>query len=94
MNEAPWGKLSSAESSFADYGDAAIVVFSRSGGEGADLPSGENGTNDSWIKGQEGDGNYLALSAEEKELLQNLKTLKDNGTFKKIIVLINSFQRH
>ena len=90
VNEAPWGKLSSAESSFADYGDAAIVVFSRSGGEGADLPSGENGTNDSWIKGQEGDGNYLALSAEEKELLQNLKTLKDNGTFKKIIVLINS----
>ena len=90
MNEAPWSKLSSAESSFADYGDAAIVVFSRSGGEGADLPSGENGTNDSWIKGQEGDGNYLALSAEEKELLQNLKTLKDNGTFKKIIVLINS----
>ena len=92
VNEAPWGKLSSAESSFADYGDAAIVVFSRSGGEGADLPSGENGTNDSWIKGQEGDGNYLALSAEEKELLQNLKTLKDNGTFKKIIVLINSFK--
>ena len=90
MNEAPWSKLSSAESSFADYGDAAIVVFSRSGGEGADLPSGENGTNDSWIKGQEGDGNYLALSAEEKELLQNLKTLKDNGTFKKVIVLINS----
>ena len=90
VNEAPWSKLSSAESSFADYGDAAIVVFSRSGGEGADLPSGENGTNDSWIKGQEGDGNYLALSAEEKELLQNLKTLKDNGTFKKVIVLINS----
>ena len=90
VNEAPWSKLSGAESSFADYGDAAIVVFSRSGGEGADLPSGENGTNDSWIKGQEGDGNYLALSAEEKELLQNLKTLKDNGTFKKVIVLINS----
>ena len=29
VNEAPWSKLSSAESSFADYGDAAIVVFSR-----------------------------------------------------------------
>ncbi len=94
VNEAPWSALSSAESSFADYGDAAIVVFSRSGGEGADLPSGANGTNDTWIYGQEGDGNYLALSAEEIELLQNLKTLKDNGTFKNIIVLINSFQRH
>ena len=68
VNEAPWSTLSSAESSFAEYGDAAIVVLSRSGGEGADLPSGENGTNDSWISGQEGDGNYLALSAEEIEL--------------------------
>ena len=66
------------------------MVLSRSGGEGADLPSGANGTNDSWISGQEGDGNYLALSAEEIELLQNLKALKDNGTFKNIIVLINS----
>ena len=90
VNEAPWSALSSAESSFAEYGDAAIVVLSRSGGEGADLPSGENGTSDNWISGQEGDGNYLALSAEEVELLQNLKALKDNGTFKKIVVLINS----
>ena len=90
VNEAPWSALSSAESSFAEYGDAAIVVLSRSGGEGADLPSGENGTSDNWISGQEGDGNYLALSAEEIELLQNLKALKDNGTFKNIVVLINS----
>ena len=90
VNEAPWSALSGAESSFAEYGDAAIVVLSRSGGEGADLPSGENGTSDSWISGQEGDGNYLALSAEEIELLQNLKALKDNGTFKSIVVLINS----
>ena len=90
VNEAPWSALSSAESSFAEYGDAAIVVFSRSGGEGADLPSGTNGTNDSWISGSEGSGNYLELSAEEIELLKNLKALKDNGTFKSIVVLINS----
>ena len=89
--EVPWDVYTDeVKDSVAQYGDAAIVTLSRVGGEGADLPSGENGTNDSWIKGQEGDGNYLALSAEEKELLQNLKTLKDNGTFKKIIVLINS----
>ena len=55
VNEAPWSALSSAESSFAEYCDAAIVVLSRSGGEGADLPSGENGTSDNWISGQEGD---------------------------------------
>ncbi len=90
VNEAPWSALASAESSFAEYGDAAIVVLARSGGEGADLPSGENGTNDFWISGTEGSGNYLELSAEEIELLKNLKALKDNGTFKSIIVLINS----
>ena len=38
----------------------------------------------------EGSGNYLELSAEEIELLKNLKALKDNGTFKSIVVLINS----
>lgn len=90
VNEAPWSALSSAEGSFAEYGDAAIVVLARSGGEGADLPSGENGTNDFWVSGTEGNGNYLELSAEEIELLKNLKALKDNGTFKSIIVLINS----
>ena len=40
--------------------------------------------------GSEGSGNYLELSAEEIELLKNLKALKDNGTFKSIVVLINS----
>ncbi|MGN0707884.1 MAG: glycoside hydrolase family 3 N-terminal domain-containing protein [Faecalibacterium sp.] len=90
VNEAPWSALASAQSSFAQYGDAAIVVFSRSGGEGADLPSGANGTSDSWVSGLEGSGNYLELSAEELELLANLKSLKDDGTFKSIIVLINS----
>ena len=90
VNEAPWSKLESAESSFQDYGDAAIVVLSRAGGEGADLPSGTNGTTDSWISSSEGSGNYLELSKEELELLENLKKLKDQGTFKSIIVLVNS----
>ena len=90
VNEAPWSKLESAASSFQDYGDAAIVVLSRAGGEGADLPSGTNGTTDSWISSSEGSGNYLELSKEELELLENLKKLKDQGTFKSIIVLVNS----
>ena len=91
VNEAPWSTVEEgAGDSFADYGDAAIVVFSRSGGEGADLPSGENGTDDDWISGQEGDGNYLALSQEEQDLLAGLKALKDEGTFDRIIVLLNS----
>lgn len=91
VNEAPWSEIEGgASDSFADYGDAAIVVLARSGGEGADLPSGANGTDDDWIAGTEGDGNYLALSQEEKDLLAGLKALKDDGTFKSIIVLLNS----
>ena len=115
VNEAPWSEVESANSSsFAEYGDAAIVVFSRSGGEGADLPDGDTSvslttnTNAGGLQangekeqveesldnvqygvGQEGDGDYLALTQEEKDLLAGLKTLKDNGTFKKIVVLLN-----
>ena len=116
VNEAPWSEVESANSSsFAEYGDAAIVVFSRSGGEGADLPDGDTSvslttnTNAGGLQangekeqveesldnvqygvGQEGDGDYLALTQEEKDLLAGLKTLKDNGTFKKIVVLLNT----
>lgn len=91
VNEAPWSEVEEgAGDSFAEYGDAAIVVFSRSGGEGADLPSGENGTDADYISGQEGSGNYLELSQEEMDLLAGLKALKDNGTLKSIIVLLNS----
>ena len=51
VNEAPWSKLSGAESSFAEYGDAAIVVLSRSGGEGADLPTDMSAVVDgSWVR--------------------------------------------
>ncbi len=103
VNEAPWSEVvSGAGDSFAAYGDAAIVVLSRSGGEGADLPSGDssvslvtaNGSGSTgevyYGMGSEGDGDYLALSQEEKDLLAGLKELKDNGTFDEIVVLLNS----
>lgn len=91
VNEAPWSVIEKdAKSSFKDYGDAAIVVLARSGGEGADLPCGDTGNDLDYSFGQEGDGNYLALSKEELELLAGLKALKDDGTFKSIIVLLNS----
>ncbi len=87
VNEAPWSEVESANSSsFAEYGEAAIVVLSRSGGEGADLPSGDNGSGVEWT----GDTNYLELSQEEKDLLAGLKALKDAGTFKSIVVLLNT----
>lgn len=60
----------------ADYSDAAIVTFSRVGGEGVDLTFLEE--------------NYLALDANEKDMMANLAKLKSEGKIKKIIVLLNT----
>ena len=77
INEAPWSVYTEdVISSVSEYGDAAIVVLSRVGGEGADLSY--QGTN------------YLALSDVEKEMMQNVMSLKEQGAVDKIIVLINS----
>ncbi|MBE7002408.1 MAG: hypothetical protein E7421_06940 [Ruminococcaceae bacterium] len=62
--------------SVAGYGDAAIVVLSRVGGEGADMEFGEV--------------NYLSLNQDEKDLLQGLSQMKQAGKIQKIIVLINT----
>ena len=53
--------------SFAEYGDAAVVVLSRVGGEDDDL--------------QYITYNYLELNDVEKEMLENVKALKDQGVF-------------
>lgn len=62
--------------SVASYGDAAIVVLSRVGGEGADMEF--QGTN------------YLALDQNEKDLMRYLADQKAAGSIQKIIVLINT----
>ena len=77
VGEIPWSVYpQNVLDSVAGYGDAAIVTFSRVGGEGVDLSYGEL--------------NYLALNEDERAMMENLKALKDAGTIKKIIVLINS----
>ena len=80
--EAPWSIYTDAvKNSFAEYGDAAIVVLSRIGGEGAD----------SYFDKTLGDGkNYLALNDTEKEMMSEIKKLKDAGTIKNVIVLLNT----
>lgn len=86
INEVPWSLIESENGltgTFAQYGDAAIFVLARSGGEGLDLA-----TTTATDEGTGGD--YLALSKNEKDTLAALKALKDAGTFKKIIVLLNS----
>lgn len=83
INDAPWDKVVEGvgESKITAYGDAAIVTFSRVGGEGSDMArTGTDGT----------DGDYLKLSPNEISLLKGLATLKSQGKIKKIIVLLNT----
>ncbi len=86
INEVPWEKYSDAlKATFPSYGDVALVLLSRSSGEGADLPSGLES-----LEPYMTDGDYLQLCKEERELLQNLDALKKQGVFKKLVVILNS----
>ncbi len=86
INEVPWEKYPEAlKATFPQFGDAAIVVLSRSSGEGADLPNSLEALRDYMT-----DGDYLQLCAEERALLDNLMQLKQDGVFKKVIVILNS----
>ncbi len=86
INEVPVSNLSTAESSYSDYNDAAIITLTRSGGEGADLPRGTSVSQGSGDSSDLKNGDYLILNDTEIEML---KYVKDKG-FKKIIVLLNS----
>lgn len=77
VTEVPWDVYTDeVKDSVSSYGDAAIVVLSRVGGEGADLIFQEY--------------NYLALDQNERDLLANLSAMKEAGTLDKIIVLLNT----
>ena len=80
--EAPWNIYTEdVLNSVEKYGDAAIVVLSRIGGEGADC----------YFDHTLGDGkNYLALNQDEKDMMAGIKKLKDEGEVDKIVVLINT----
>ena len=66
------------KNSYADYGDAAIVVFSRIAGENWDLPreAADNASR-----------HYLELDNNERDLLRHIA---QSGKFAHIIVLMNS----
>ena len=87
IREAPWNVVDEAAgSTLAEYGDAAIFIIGRVGGEGYDLNRGNSDGIDM------GDGlgyDYLGLNANEISVLEGLKARKAAGEIKKIIVLIN-----
>ena len=81
INEVPRSLYTDAvRASYGEYADAAIVVISRSGGEGQDLPT-------SMLEFYEADDkHYLELTDEEEEMLAEVKA----GGFSKVIVLLNT----
>lgn len=62
------------------YNDAAVVVFSRTGSEGSDIP----------MYAEDGTTHMLGLAANEAAMMQYLKEQKDAGVFKNIVVVINT----
>ena len=62
--------------SIMEYGDAVIITLSRVGGEGYDLEFQSF--------------NYLALNAEEQEMMSWAASLKKAGRVKSIVVLLNT----
>lgn len=87
INEAPWDVVEAAAGdSLSEYGDAAIFVVGRVGGEGYDLiDTGGDGIDN-------GDGlgpDYLGLNANELSVLEGLKEKKAAGEIDRIVVIIN-----
>lgn len=83
-NEAGWGEISAATlGSIKDYGDAAVMVLSRSAGEDWDISE--------WIrdKAVDGSNNHLQLTLEEAEVLEQLAKLKGESKIGKLVVLLN-----
>ena len=67
-------------STFEEYSDAAIIVFTRHADEGTDLTQ----------SGGVGGISSLALQPNEIELLEMVQSYKDQGIFEKVIVIVNS----
>lgn len=73
--------------SYSAYGDAALVVISRIGGEGFDLPqtmAAEFGSSEPIEGARSAEDHYLQLDANERDLLEYVKE-----NFSKVIVVLN-----
>ncbi len=98
IGDVPWNVITATEGykSIPEYGDAAIYIIKRTGGEGYDLPATSGASaqygneNYNVISTNDGTyGDYLQLSETEKSVLRGLKSLKDSGKVKKVILILN-----
>lgn len=81
--ETPQSKYTDAvKNSYVDYSDAALVVITRIGGEGFDLPRYQ-GDSEGAVSP---DSHYLELDQNEIDLL----TAVTDGTFKRVVVVFNT----
>lgn len=81
--ETPQNKYTdTVKNSYADYSDAALVVITRIGGEGFDLPRYQ-GDSEGAVSP---DSHYLELDQNEIDLL----TAVTDGTFKRVVVVFNT----
>ncbi|MDD3123351.1 MAG: glycoside hydrolase family 3 C-terminal domain-containing protein, partial [Candidatus Izemoplasmatales bacterium] len=75
---------------YADYSDASIVVFTRIGGEGYDLPTTMVNSDGTPMAGSAEGDHYLELDLYEEALLASLQA---DPSVTKIIVVINASQQ-
>ena len=81
--ETPQSKYTDAvKNSYADYSDAALVVITRIGGEGFDLPRYQSDSEGAVSP----DSHYLELDQNEIDLLTDVT----DGTFKRVVVVFNT----
>ncbi len=81
--ETPQSKYTDAvRNSYADYSEVALVVITRIGGEGFDLPRYQ-GDSEGAVSP---DSHYLELDQNEIDLL----TAVTDGTFKRVVVVFNT----
>jgi hypothetical protein len=69
-----------------------VFVLSRIGGEGTDNQMFDNGEGEPGKEWDTYQGNYLALSEEERSVLKGLKDAKDNGTYDKDTTVIITYK--
>ena len=75
--EAPWADYTGQVlDSFPHYSDAAIIVFSRAGGQNSDIDYAPF--------------NYLELDETEREMMGQVCRLRDEGVFDRVVVIINA----
>ena len=85
LKEAPWSEIASTAEASLD-GGAAVMIISRNAGEYKDILVGSRYVADTHLD----EYNYLDLSLEEADVLDNLKRLKEEGKISGIVLLINS----